>query len=137
MKVKKDSILDQFYMFLCNHKSPHTDICTYVRGIIRGMFVAILVAVGISGVIIFVIEPYIALALYLVTGSGGGFFEAEGVLAVGSTLIQSMLLLFYGFKYLIGLAKAHLHIKLPSTPSIISTRYKAFKEKTCYLVERV
>ena len=150
MKIKKNGFWDQLYQ-VGKHEweiKEITDICTYMRGIVKGLGI---IAVTVTLVVlfsIFVTEPYIDLVLYSITGYFGGFWADDIGLFLASSFFQIIILL--GFISLllwkaIGLAWNNFANSIewgnPSTETKnvnpIKLWYKAVEEKTCFIVERV
>lgn len=128
--IKKGSLMDQLYNFPEKQYNADTDICTFTRYVLRGIFaITIAIAIGVTA-ILFLLEPWIAGLLYLKNGIFAGFFGPLWLpLSIISGSIQASIILYIVVSYIFR--------NYSRPPSIIAARYRAFKEKTCVLVRRV
>jgi len=156
MKVSKKSIWDQFYKFGGEDqwRPREANICAYIRGIIWGGLKALWYV--FAGVIAaaFLIYPWFVLVMWAITGTflptlvGGG--ENTDVIFSMSFGIQALfVMLFVGFlakeKYeeydrhrteeMIEKHGYNYEVEYDK-PWLITIWYRAFKEKTCFIIER-
>lgn len=142
MKIKAGSFIDQLYT-LNDYRPQKTDVCSYVRGVLGGAFMAIsLVALGVFfGVV--ALEPIFIAIMYVITGHLDGFYGGSAtdplLLAVVSTMFYALAILIYG-SHLIKMAYQEIRgvgNGYNKEPTVVGTYIKSIKEKTCFLVERV
>lgn len=137
MKISKNSIWDKFYVFPSGYKHEMTDICTYIRGVIGGIFLAILFVTMGSAAIFMALWPYFVGVMTLITGYFYPEFGGDLLMFTLSSLIQIIILFYFSGVALVTLIKKHvfkLNTEKHLSPIVI--QYRAFKEKTCILVER-
>jgi hypothetical protein len=136
MKVSKKSIWDQLYQFPDSSRSDNIDICRYVRGVLRGIFVAILAVGGGVLLSVIILNPYFVGIMTLVTG-----VFIVGELFWLSIMIQAVLGGIVIFATLQDKRAKRSFEKyeagIVEEPSFLGIWYKSFKEKTCFLIERV
>lgn len=150
MKIKKNSLWDELYQFGASSVYDETDICTYVRQIFKALVMITLIIVIAVLFIQVVTEPYIALVMHLIKGGVGDYgFWWNDIGAAGASAFFQCIGVLYGL-FILGVRFAKKRWnkfvdrmawdKAPKKERIynpIVLWYKSFKEKTCFLIERV
>jgi len=120
-----------------------SNICTYIRNMLLGLLIAFMEILFGLILAIIMLDPVLTLGFYIFTANGFIPFLTTGAVVLGGLIwlvILGVVLGYFKTQTKIGQA-----IKIPETVTItmkesntlklIKTYYKAFKEKTCILIE--
>lgn len=119
---------DQFNRF---EKGEETDLCTYTRRVLAGLFwfsvVSVILAVAATVTVLGLYD----IAMYLFTDAR---MEVCGVIISSLILATTILLTILGIKHYIDKREVPLIPKIPED-SFVGLTYKRIKNKTCFKIK--
>ena len=119
-----------------------SDICTYTRSMLLGVFVALIEIMIGSLILMCMVDPVVSLGFWLFTSNGFIAFYNSGTVVMGGFIWA--IAAGIGTWYVKTETKFGKSIHIPvvikdtvkesSTVNLIKTYFKAFKDKTCILI---
>jgi len=146
MSIKRNSIGYQLFDFGKSvFQDEPKDICQYMRGIIKGLLLAVLLVVAGVGIGMGIIEPIAVGIGYLFTGEIIPFY---GLVLVSNPKDQFVLAgvgmsvwIFVGTLIMFGMGNHYVwkpikyRMKMENRESTLAMSWKSVKEKTCLMID--